>query len=454
MGLLQRINPFRKTAKKSWFNFSGAENYRNDPQWFQKGYGPPNGDGVLDVSTVYACIKIISEEMARLNIEHGKENSDGAITFTKQSAPALVLRNPNSYQTRSDFILNLMLNLLKEGNAYSLAKFDRRGAVSELHPLPSRGCTPYVVRETGEIFYHFSSFDVTGMEDGTMVPQRYILHNRLFTPTHPLIGQTPLVAAAMSMATHENINGQSGQFFANMSRPDGILTTPKPLALQAAQRLKEMWESRAAGKTPVLDNDIKYQPLTMTAVDSEIIKQFNLSLRQIANVFRIPLDFLGEIEKGTYANAEQMQKRFILSTLGFYLEHLETAFDKFFGLPATEGIKFDLESGMMRPDFGDRMEALGKGVTTAVLTPNEARRKENLPPIDGGDDAYLQRQNWPLGMLGEDANPATGTGASNGDTDSVSDNPNDVDEPDAERGLNIVDIREHLRSIVEEKKRA
>lgn len=437
----------KPSVKKGWMSFGSAESYRNDPQWFQKGYPMPGGNSPLEVSTVYSCIKIISEEMARLNIEHLVPKESGGLEKNKNSAPYRVLRNPNDYQTRSDFILYLMLNLLKDGNAYNLAVFDNRGAVSQLHPLPARSCTPYVVTDTGEIFYSFSTFDVVPNEYsyGTMVPQRYILHNKLFTPTHPLIGQSPLVAAAMSMASHQSINAQTASFFTNMSRPDGLLTTPKPLPKEAARRLKDAWEDRAAGRTPILDNDIKYQPLTMTAVESEIVQQFGLSLRQIANVFRIPLDFLGDTEKATFNNVEQMQKRFILSTLGFYLEHLETSFDKYFNLPATQSIKFDLESGMMRPDFGDRMAALSKGVTGAILTPNEAREKENLPPIDGGDDAYLQRQNWPLGMLGEDAEPA------GNNTPPAEDAPN----PDeSEKGMNIIELKDYLNSRVEEKKRA
>jgi phage portal protein BeeE len=33
------------------------------------------------------------------------------------------------------------------------------------------------------------------------------------------------------------------------------------------------------------------------------------------------------------------------------------------------------------------------------MTPNEARRSENLPPVTGGDELYLQQQNYSLGAL-------------------------------------------------------
>ena len=437
--ILNPTNWFSTPVKKHLFNFSSANSYRNDPQWFQKGYPMPHGQSALEVSSVYACIKIISEETAKLKLEHLKETPAGGYEKDRSSAPYRVLRNPNSYQTRSDFILYLMLNLLLHGNAYNVAVRDRRGAVSKFHPVPANACTPHVVEGTGEIFYHFSTFDLaTGdLEQGVFVPQRDVLHNRLFTPTHPLIGQTPLVAAAMSMASHQAINAQTSEFFSNMSRPDGLLTTPKPLNKEAGKRLADVWKARAAGFTPILDNDIKYQQLTMSAVDAEVVAQFNLSKMQIANIFRIPMDMLGDTTTTKYNNVEQFQKRFISSTLGFYLEHLEAAFDKFFNLTPEEHINFDLESGMMRPDFGERMEALSKGVTGAILTPNEARLRENLPPIEGGEDAYLQRQNWPLGMLGDDAEPA-GTEPAPADP---------APEPDdQQQSMTVVEIKDYFKA--------
>lgn len=461
MQLAKILNPlrwFRAPVRKQWYSF--GQGYRNDIQWFQKGFPIPHNKAPMENSTVLACVKLISEEMARLDINHSLRQDEGGWSNSYQSAPYRVLRNPNHYQTRSDWMLHMMLSLLLEGNAYSVAVRDRRGAVTTLHPVPARGCTPHVVQGDGDVFYHFSSYDVaTGdLESGVMVPQRDVLHLRLFCPTHPLIGMSPLVAAYLPMTSHEAINNQTAQFFTNMSRPDGLLTTPKPLPLQAAKRLQDAWKQRAAGGTPILDNDIKYQQLSMTAVDSEIVKLFNLTERQIANAFRVPLEFLNQGEQSTYSNAEQRQKHFISSTLSFYLEHLESAFDKFFDLDPSQKIVFDLESGMMRPDFKERMDALSKGVTGGVLTPNEAREKENRPPVEGGNQVYMQRQNWPLDLLGDDANsdgtPSSSTTDNPNDADeqdtsgNTPDNPNDADEPD--KGMTVVEIREYVRQREEQ----
>ncbi len=409
MHLPRILNPtkwFGSSSTKSWLNFGNSSaGWRNNPQWFQMGDGPPSSNDAMQVSTVYACVKLISEEMARLNLDHIKPGDNGGTQKVTNTVPFRVLRKPNRYQSRSDFILYMMLQLLLTGNSYAVATRDRAGNINGLHPLPGKSCTPHVVTETGEIFYHFSSFDLAKAalpDEGTMVPQRDVLHIRLFTPTHPLIGQTPLVAAALAMMTQQNIKYNTNEFFSNMSRPSGLLTTPKALPAEAAKRLKVAWEDAQNGKTPILDNEITYQAFTMSAVESDMVNQFNLSVKEIAAVFRVPMVFLGEESTMKFNSVDDLQRWFTRSTLGFYLEHLENSLDKFFGLDADENIRFDLESGMMRADLKSRMEALKIGVTGAIFTPNEARSKENLEPLKGGDQAFLQQQNWPLEMLGTD----------------------------------------------------
>jgi len=441
--MLPRIlNPTKWFGKrnigKGWLSFSSGTGWRNNPQWFQNGDGPPNSNDSMSVSTVYACVKLISEEMARLNIDHLKQGANGGTTKDTGTAPFQVMRNPNRYQSRSDFILYMMLQLLLTGNAYAVATRDRRGAINSLHPLPGKSCTPHIVMETGEVFYQFTAFDLSKSEigDGTMVPQRDVLHIRLFTPTHPLIGQSPLVAAVLAMITQQSIKTNANEFFTNMSKPAGLLTTPKALPVEAANRLKRAWEDAQNGKTPILDNEITYQPFTMSAVEADMVAQFNLSVKEIASVFRVPLFFLGEDTTMKFSSVDDLQRWFTRSTLGFYLEHFENALDKFFEIPAKENIRFDLESGMMRADLKSRMEALSKGVIGAILTPDEARAKENLPPVPGGNQVFLQRQNWPISMLGEDADNGSGDPGSN---------PSDEDSSDEEDEKSIAIISEYLK---------
>lgn len=379
---------------------------RSYPNWFQLGGDKPTSRQAMASAAVYSCVSILSQEVSRLDLHHWFLNDDRSRSLVKSSAPAVVLRKPNTYQSKSDWMLFMMQSLLLDGNAYSYAERDERGAVSALHPVYPSSCQVMRVEGTYELFYNIGTWYYMGAQLDRYVPQRDMLHMRLFTGTDPVIGLSPLQALGPAVSLGGNIQQQSASFFKNMSRPAGILRTPKPLAKEAAVRLQEQWtkgmSGEFVGRTAVLDNDVDWRQLTMSAVDAEVIAQYKMSVETIAQVYRVPMFMLGDMTKMSFNNVESMQKAFVMSALGFYLQHIENALGDFFNLKPNEYVEFDLERGLMRPDFLQRMDGYVKGVQGGILVPNEPRARENLPPIPGGDRAYMQKQNVPLEMLGID----------------------------------------------------
>lgn len=389
---------------------------RMEPNWFQKGVSPPSQTDAMSHAGVAACVTILSQEVARLRVEHYQTQTDGSRKKLQGSAVSRVLNRPNHYQTRSDFNLNLMRNLLLSGNAYAIAERNAQGTVIALHPRPSTTVQPWVIPDTGDIFYSVLDSDldtgslvdmVNASPDKYLVPARNVLHVKLDTPGHPLVGVTPLTGCQYAVPQGIAIQRDSTSFFSRMSRPSGVLTTPKKLGKDAAKRLKEMWESGMAdnfqGRTAVLDNELKWEPLTMSAGDSQLIEQYSMTVRDIAMVYRIPLFMLGDLTKATLTNAEAMQKTFQAGSLGFYTEHIEAALDQFFEIKSGEYIEFDMERGIVRTELETRTNAHAKSVISGLMTINEARALDHRPPVEGGDETYLQRQNWPINLLGADA---------------------------------------------------
>lgn len=385
---------------------------RSEPNWFQKGGKVPTTAAAKAHAAVYACVTILSQEVSRLRINHFLTKEDGSRESLTGSAVTRVLRNPNHYQTRSDFFLFLMEQLLLTGNTYAYAERNDVGTVMKLHPRPSNEVEPWVVPETGDIFYSLQSRDldkdmVQEFPEKFLVPARDVLHIKLTASGHPLVGETPLVGMAYAVPQGINIQRDSTSFFGRMSRPSGVLKTPNKIGAPAAMRLKEMWEKGLAdnfsGRTAILDNGLEWQPLTMSAADAQLIEQYNMTVQDIAMVYRVPLYMLGDLTKATFNNVETLQKAFQAGSLGFYTEHIEAALDKFFGLDQKSYVEFDMERGIVRTELEARMSAYAKGVQGGLLTINEARALDNRPPVPGGDDVFLQRQNWPIDLLGADA---------------------------------------------------
>ena len=85
-------------------------------------------------------------------------------------------------------------------------------------------------------------------------------------------------------------------------------------------------------------------------------------------------------------------------SLGSLLESIERSLDKAFNLSANEYIELDV-SALLRTDFSGRIDGYTKGIQGGLYTPNEAREKEGLSPVESGDIPYLQAQMTPLSLL-------------------------------------------------------
>ena len=409
------------------------------PNWFQLGKNKTSSRMAMASSAVYSCVSVLAQETARLDIYNYELQSDRSRVLITNSAAASVLRKPNNYQSKSDWMLYLMMSLLLDGNAYCYAERDRRGAISAFHPIDPSLIVVHRVDETGEIFYQIgadatqsATIGLNDLRDKTFIPARDMLHVRLFCLNDPMIGYSPLQALGPAISLGGNIQQQSAAFFANMARPAGILRTPKPLAKEAAERIQQQWSKMMSGenvgRTAVLDNDVDWRPLTMSAVDAEVIAQYKMSVETVAQVYRIPMFMLGDLEKTSFNNVESMQKAFVMSALGFYLKHIENALDDIFGMNVSSYLEFDLERGLLRPDLLARVTAYTKGIVGGMFTPNEPRARENLPPVAGGDQIYMQKQNWPIDMLGSDAAmPDTGSESDPEEEDEIDDEATEDD---------------------------
>ena len=394
-----------KTDDPGWTIYGSGINPSWGSGWWQQAFTDPKQAARISPG-VEACIGHISRASAMLPIEHYQVLPEGGTRLIPNSPVYKVLRKPNKYQTRSDFILNLVRCMLYAGNGYAVAVRNPEFEITALHLLPPTGTRHYVDPTDQEIYYYVSGNQLSGMKD-MLVPARDMLHLRTITSeTDPLQGITAITSAAASVAAGNSINGNNAAFFNNMSRPSGVLTTELELDADQTKALRERWEQQSsllnAGKTPVLSHGLGWSPLSMSASDAELVNFYKLSLEDVARVLGIPSALINiDTNSSTFSNVESLLNMWVTTSLGSMIDAIELSLEDLFQLPDNQRINFEMEY-LLRGNLQNRMDAYGKGILSGVYSINEARNKEGLKPIEGGNEPRIQQQNVPLTYYEDD----------------------------------------------------
>ena len=356
-----------------------------------------------NVPTVYACVTRTAELVSQCYVTHvrSRDNNPSQITT---SAAYRVLRNPNRYQSGAEFFYNMVCTALFEGEAFAVATRNDRNEISSLHTLAPGTCTPLIDDETREIFYSIGTNPLSPTGADYIAPARDVYHLKFHTPRHPLIGESPLKAAALALGINVALSRNQAAFFERMNRPSGILSTDMNLNAQQMLQLRSAFEDQskawAAGGMPILGSGMKFQPLAVSSQDAQLVQAQKMSVEEICRVFGMPPPLVGDLSHATLNNTETLISYFLSTSLGSKLEIIERGLDRLFGLPATEYVELDT-AALLRTNFQERIDGLTKAVQGGLMSIDEARLREGLPPVDGGSNVFLQRQMTSIDLLSQ-----------------------------------------------------
>ncbi|WP_244059170.1 phage portal protein, partial [Escherichia coli] len=137
---------------------------------------------------------------------------------------------------------------------------------------------------------------------------------------------------------------------------------------------------------------------TFSPVDAQTVEQLKMTAEIVCSVFRVPAYKIGVGQPPSSDNVEALEQQYYSQCLQTLIESIELLLDEALETGENESTEFDVTT-LLRMDSERRMKTLGDAVKNTLLTPNEARKRENLPPLAGGDALYLQQQNYSLEAL-------------------------------------------------------
>ena len=358
----------------------------------------------LTLSTVWACVRLVSGTISSLPFMVYKEGSDGnRAVFKAHPLYGLLHDSPNAGQTALDFWQFMCVALELWGNAFARISRGTGGKIVALIPLRPDAVAVRKVAD-GSIRYRFvdngRTFDV-GQDD--------MFHVRGFGGS-PLGGLSTLAFGRHSFGIAMAQEEATGQMSRNGLRPSGVLTTKDAKTLTKEQRddiYKYVVEPLAGdnnGKPMVLEAGLGWQSLALSAVDAQMIESRQFSVEDGCRWFGVPPHMVGHTAGNTHlgSSIEQQTLGWLIFGLRERIKRIEQAVMKQL-LTAAERLTITVEiniEGLLRADSAGRAEFYSTMVQNGIMTRNEVRRLENLPPLPGGDQLTIQSNMIPADKLG------------------------------------------------------
>lgn len=356
---------------------------------------------VTSFHAIFSCATLIASDIAKLRIKLCTVGPDDVWTEKDSPAYSPVLRKPNAYQTWSQFIESWLLSKVLRGNAYILKIRDNRNVVVQLKVLDGNRVRP-LVADDGSVYYRLAPDNMVGVGESVDIPASEIIHDRFNCLFHPLVGLTPIYANGLAATQGLSIQNNSAAFFSNNSRPGGILVAPSKISQQTADELKANWNANYTGlnngKVAVLGDGLKYEAMSVDAVDAQLVEQLKWTSEVVCSTFHVPPYKIGVGALPSYNNVQALNVEYFSQCLQKLMDDVESSLDFGLELPKPLRTKFE-ERDLLRMDSVTQMQVLKEGVSAGVYSPNEARAQVDLPPVEGGETPYLQQQNYSLEAL-------------------------------------------------------
>ena len=360
-------------------------------------------ESVLTYTAVFSCISLIANDIGKLRLRLVRQDDNGIWQETESSAFSPVLRRPNRYQNRIQFVTQWMTSKLIHGNTFALKDRDARGVVTALYLLDPMRVRPLVTPD-GSVYYELNRDNLSGLQDDRLVvPASEVIHDTNSPLYHPLCGISPIHACGLAATQGLAIQRQSTQFFERGAKPAGVLTAPGHISDETARRLKDYWETSYTGanvgRTAVLGDGLEYKPMVINPHDAQLIEQLRMTAETVCSAFHVPAHMVGIGQPPTYNNIEALNQQYYSQCLQSLIENIELLLDEGLELPKPYGTEFDLDD-LLRMDTATKVKAAADAVGSGTMAPNEARRRYfDLGPTEGGESPYLQIQNYSLSAL-------------------------------------------------------
>ena len=383
------------------------------PTWLTGGE-MPNASGVvvneesaLCYSAVFNALTILGEGLGSLPLVLYRRLLPGKERATNLSLYSVLHDEPNPEMTSMVFREAMMVACLTTGDAYAEIEFDGRGGVRHLWFL-----NPYVLqpeRKDGRIIYRYpmneTSLDpASGRRASRRKGRDWFESHEIFhipgLSREGLVGIRRIRKAAQSLGLAMAAETFGASYFGNGASFKGYFTRPigaPAMGDPAKGVFEEEHEKYSQGpyrahRSRVLDEGMQYIRISDNPENAQALETRKYQVRDVARWFNVPASRLQEDSKANYNTLEMQEKQWWVSSLRPWAVKWEQEISRKLTPRLKRHLFFaeHLFDAIQRATYKERMEGYQTAIAAGIMSPDEARERENLPPIDGGWGRYHQ----------------------------------------------------------------
>ena len=355
---------------------------------------PVSFDTAMQLSAFWAAARLWAETIASLPIKVQQWNGDDWVDKEQSDLRNLLQTKVNRYQNRVEFFESFVLNHVVFGNAYAQKIYSGNRLIG-LMPL-NAGQVETELLEDGSVVHHYH-------HDGgvTTYADQSLWHWKMFG--NGVIGLSPLGYARNAVSVGLAGDRRIGQVFKNAGKPSGVLTIDGVLKDDQRQlvrsRFKDLTEG-GADTLMVLEASMKFQPISMNPTDIQLLDSRRFQVEDVARFMDVPSVLINDTA-GTTAwgsGISEIMRGWYKRSLRNRVNSLEESMLQSL-VPSEQRsrtrIRHDFDD-LLKLDKKERMESNRAGINAGIITPNEARMDEDLPPMEGGEILYANGAIVPL----------------------------------------------------------
>lgn len=379
------------TLQKFFSRFTRNKDVSGGSRAFGRAAGVSvNEETAMKVSAFHRGVMYISTQVAKL-----PKDVKGTDNVVQIDNPIQYLLNvsPNSEMNAFNFWLWAIQKAIINGNAYAEIERNGLGQPIGIWPINQGDCEPWRTSD-GQLVYRVFG-DSAGNQKALYIPARNILHIPNFHKTRDGRSGLGLVQFAVeSIGISAGADRMAGSLFANSGIPSGIITVKGQLSPEATARLKETWDTsnqgRKAGGTRVLEDDAKYEPISVDAEALQFLESRKFGVLELARFLGLPPTKLYDNQATTFSNQENANLEVVTDTLDAWACNVEAECDMklLSGQYGGRYVELDLKQ-LTRGDMKARADFNSKMMQMGAITPNQIRAGEGQPGYGPNGDKYF-----------------------------------------------------------------